>query len=220
MQQENGYRTGSRSAYRRSRRKMRQLRNRIIVGVLLALIYIAWVCIIEIDKTCGAAAVHGLPDLPAPQAMTPPAVQIEPEIPIYDIPLSEDLQRYTFEKCVQYDVDHVMVLAIIQQESDYQPDLIDAGNYGLMQINRSNHRYLKDALGTTDFLDPEQNIEAGIFWLSGICENNTDPERILMVYNMGGSIAQDLWDMGRYSTSYSRGVMMAMDEIRGKQVSL
>lgn len=195
---------------------MRRLRNRIIVAVLLAVIYIACICIIEIDKTCGAA-VNDFPDLPAAaQTITPPAVQIEPKIPIYDIPLSEDLQKFTFEKCVQYDVDYIMVLAIMETESSYREGLVVDGNYGLMQINRGNHKYLRDALGTTDFLDPRQNIEAGIFWLSGIYENFDDPNQILMVYNMGGTIAQALMDEGRESTWYSREVMRTMDEIREK----
>ncbi len=218
MQQDNGYQTGSRSVYRRSRRQMRRLRNRLIVGVVLAAIYIVCICIGHIDKTCGSD-LPDLPDLPvASQAITAPAVQAGPEGPIYDIPLSGDLQRFTFEKCVQYDVDHIMVLAIIENESTYREGLIVAGNYGLMQINRANHNYLRDALGTTDFLDPKQNIEAGIFWLSGIYENYSDPNQILMVYNMGGSIAQALWDEGRDSTGYSRAVLRTMDEIRGKQV--
>lgn len=218
MQQENGSQKVSRSAYRRSRRQMRRLRNRIVVAVLLAVIYLTLICVIEIDKTCGAVT-QDLPDLPAAaQAMTTPAVEIEPEIPIYDIPLSEDLQKFTFEKCVQYGVDYIMVLAIMETESSYREDLIADGNYGLMQINRGNHKYLRDVLGTTDILDPRQNIEAGIFWLSGICQNYSDPNQILMVYNLGGAAARERMEAGQESTWYSRKVLTVMDEIKERRM--
>lgn len=170
-----------------------------------------------VDRACGL----NYQDLPTQEIRDQPTSNHIPiQIPKYDIPLSAELQEFTYKKCVQYDVDYIMALAIMQEESGYQPDVIKDGNYGLMQINESNHQYLRDTLGTKDFLDPKQNIEAGVFWLSGIYKNNSDPEKILMVYNMGGSIAQDLWDMGRESTGYSRGVMRAMDEIRERQVNL
>jgi hypothetical protein len=40
-----------------------------------------------------------------------------------------------------------------------------------------------------------------------------------MVYNMSGSVAQALWDLGRESTGYSRAVMRAMDDIKGKELN-
>lgn len=197
-----------------SRRQYRRTRNLIILAILL--IITVTICIVHIDSVCGS----GLKPLSVAEAMQAEASEPPgPQVPLYDLPLSRGLQEYTYWKCVEYNVDYIMALAIMQEESSFQPALSKDGNYGLMQINRGNHQYLRDALGTTDFLDPQQNIEAGIFWLSGIYENNSDPEKILMVYNMGGSIAQDLWDLGRESTGYSREVMRAMDEIRGKQVA-
>jgi soluble lytic murein transglycosylase-like protein len=161
-------------------------------------------------------------DLPAQGIQNQPEENSKPiQIPKYDIPLSAELQEFTYEKSIQYDVDYLMVLAIMQEESGFRPDLVsESGDYGLMQINESNHQYLRESLGITDFLDPKQNIEAGVFFLSGIYENNTDPERILMVYNMGGSIAQSLWDLGRESTGYSRDVMRTMDEIRERRLTI
>lgn len=196
--------------------RRKRLLYRICLFIIITIPPVIYGSIHQIDRACD------LPynDLPAQEIQTTEIVkEIIPEVPTYDIPLSAELQEFTYEKCVQYDVDYLMALAIMQQESKFQPDLICEGNYGLMQINRGNHQYLRNALGTKDFLDPKQNIEAGVFWLSGIFQNNSDPERILMVYNMGGSNAQALWDKGRYSTGYSREVMKAMDEIRERQVS-
>jgi soluble lytic murein transglycosylase-like protein len=190
----------------------------MLIGLIFA---VAFISFMRIDSVCGLAP-EDLPELPD---TTPAAVQTvtqpEPKAPLYDIPLSSDLQEYTYQKCIQYDVDYVMVLAIMQEESGFKTDAVSpGGDCGIMQIRKDNMKYLEDALGVTDLMDPKQNIEAGIFWLSGICKNNTDPERILMVYNMGGNIAQDLWDMGRYSTGYSREVMRFMDEISAKPLTV
>jgi len=219
MQQRHGYRKGSKWFCNISRRQYIRIRNLLLLTILL--IFIVCGCIVHIDDVCGIEP-RDLPALPEAVQPTPAiAEKVEPAAPVYDIPLSKDLQEYTYQKCIEYDVDYLMVLAIMDQESDYQNDLVsETGDYGIMQINESNFNYLTDALGEVDFLNPEQNIEAGIFWLSGICKNNSDPERILMVYKMNGSIAQELWDQGRYSTWYSRSVMRIMDEIRGKQVQV
>lgn len=205
-------------AYSMTRRQYIRIRNLLIL--LIFLIAISCGCIIHIDHVCGLGS-QKLPVLPdSVEAMPVIADQAVPAAPLYDIPLSKDLQEYTYQKCIQYDVDYIMVLAIIQEESEYQAELIEDGNYGLMQINEGNFEYLMNALGTKDFLDPKQNIEAGVFWLSGIFQNNSDPERILMVYNMNGSVAQEFWDLGRYSTWYSREVMRYMDEISEKQLQV
>ena len=143
----------------------------------------------------------------------------EPVYPIYDIPLPEELQQFTYERCLAYDVDPVMVYAIIEIESGYKEDLISKTNdYGLMQISDGNHGYLKDTLGTTDFLDPVQNIDAGIFWLAGIQSNYSDPNKILMVYQMGGRVAEEIMAAGTENTSYSRRVLKSMKEIQERQM--
>ena len=171
----------------------------------------------RVDKVCG------LPyqDLPTREPQTIEAAT-KVEAPIYNIPLSKELQQFTYEKCLEYDVDYLMALGLMDAESDFQVDVISpTDDYGIMQINKENHDYLNDAFNKEiDFLDAKQNIEAGVFYLSGICENNTDPNRILMIYNMNSSIAQALWDDGRESTAYSREVMRSMEKIRGKKVQI
>jgi soluble lytic murein transglycosylase-like protein len=205
------------SKIRNSIRRKRRL-YKLIFLIILVIPLFTYGSVYYVDK------VNRLdyPDLPTQEVRNTSDETSQPiQIPKYDIPLSAELQEFTYEKSIQYDVDYIMVLAIMQKESGFRPDLVsESGDYGLMQINESNHQYLRESLGITDFLDPKQNIEAGVFFLSGIYENNTDPERILMVYNMGGRIAQGLWDLGRESTGYSRGVMRAMDEIRERRLTI
>jgi soluble lytic murein transglycosylase-like protein len=203
------------SKIRKSIRK-RRLHYKIALVIFVISPLLIYGSINCVDRACGLK----YPALPTQEIRTssPEESYTTIQTPIYDIPLSAELQEFTYQKCIQYDVDYIMVLAIMQTESRFKPDVIKDGNYGLMQINESNFQYLKESMGITDFLDPQQNIEAGIFFLSGIYENNTEPEKILMVYNMGGRIAQELWDMGRESTGYSRAIMKNMDEIRERQV--
>ena len=210
------HQTDSRFAFKDlSPRRRRMYRRRIITAMMMIAAAVVIGCILHIDETCSL----GLEPLPeAAYSNTVITEPVKPEYPLYDIPLSDDLQRFTYERCLEWDVDPIMVYAIMAVESDYRSDLIsDTGDYGIMQINADNLDYLFETLGTTNPMDPEQNIEAGIFWLSGICKNNSDPERILMVYNMGGTIAQALWDQGRESTWYSREVLRTMDEIRERR---
>ena len=81
----------------------------------------------------------------------------------YDIPLSKELQLYTYNKCIEYGIpDHYeLVLAMMWQGSNYTADLISKTNdYGIMQINVCNHEWLVDLFGPTDFLD------AGVYIIS------------------------------------------------------
>lgn len=196
-------------------------RKRLICKLIFILIIctplIIYMSLNRVDKVCG------LPyqDLPTREPQTIEAAT-KVEAPIYNIPLSKELQQFTYEKCLEYDVDYLMALGLMDAESDFQVDVISpTDDYGIMQINKENHDYLNDAFNKEiDFLDAKQNIEAGVFYLSGICENNTDPNRILMIYNMNSSIAQALWDDGRESTAYSREVMRSMEKIRGKKVQI
>lgn len=200
-------------------KRKRSLKKKILIALILIFTpFLIYWAIMAVD---GACTYYGgeLPELPsAAEAPTVEAVQTEetiPQAPLFDIPLSDELQEYTYWTCVDYDVDYMLVLAIMDVESDYRADAIGSGNYGLMQINQSNHDYISETIGVTDFLDPKQNIEAGIFWLSGITPD--DPSMKLMVYNMGGRRAKELWNQGIYSTSYSISVLSVVEELEGKR---
>ena len=53
-----------------------------------------------------------------------------------NVPMDEDLQEFIFYLSQAYEMDFTFVMALIQQESSYKPDVISASNdYGLMQIN-------------------------------------------------------------------------------------
>ena len=134
----------------------------------------------------------------------------------YDIPLSKDLQLYTYNKCVEYGIpDHYeLVLAMMWQESNYTANLISSTNdYGIMQINSCNHSWLVDLLGPTDFLDASDNINAGVYVISKLLIEYGDEHKALMAYNMGERGASLNWDAGNYTSNYSRSVVAKREAI-------
>lgn len=134
----------------------------------------------------------------------------------YDIPLSKDLQLYTYNKCVEYGIpDHYeLVLAMMWQESDYTANLISpTDDYGIMQINSCNHSWLVDLLGPTNFLDASDNINAGVYVISKLLIKYDDEHKALMSYNMGEYGASLNWQAGNYTSNYSRGVVAKREAI-------
>ena len=134
----------------------------------------------------------------------------------YDIPLSKDLQLYTYNRCVEYGIPehYELILAMMWQESNYTPDIISAtDDYGIMQINACNHEWLSDLLGTTNFLDVYQNIDAGTYIISKMLLRYGDEHKALMAYNMGEHGASLNWQAGNYTSKYSRGVVAKREAI-------
>lgn len=173
------------------------------------------------DWTSPAPVETAIEETPTPTE--PPAPAQEPAVivdksPVYDVPLSEELQAYLYEACMESGVPFEIAVALIGNESGYQTDIISKTNdYGLMQINRSNHEWLKEEVGVEDFLDPEENITAGIYILAGFFESYENPHMALMAYNMGESGARKQWNNGIYHSAYSLRVMGRVDELRLKE---
>lgn len=135
-----------------------------------------------------------------------------------DCKLDKATQQFTFYLCKGYHIDWTLVMALIQKESSFKSDIISStDDYGLMQINKMNHEWLTDKIGVTDYLDKEQNIRAGVFVLRKLFEEYTDPNLVLMVYNMGADGAETLWNKGIYTTSYVDDILTYQAEFN-KQI--
>lgn len=124
-----------------------------------------------------------------------------------NISLSDELQEFLWYICKMYNIDYHLVLAIIDVESGFNTDVINYGNYGLMQINEVNHKWLQDELLIgSDFLNPYNNLLSGCYFLSLIANKYDSYNEILMVYNIGESGANKLFQQNIYSTSYTNKV--------------
>lgn len=133
-----------------------------------------------------------------------------------DIPLDEDLQQFTYCLAYCYNIDYSLMLAVMEKESGYEPGLISqTHDYGLMQINRCNHKWLSETLDIGNFLDPKQNIRAGMYIFSELFEKyGDDPSKVLMAYNMGEGNAQVFWKQGITSTDYTKKVFENQKKIK------
>lgn len=134
-----------------------------------------------------------------------------------NVSMDEDLQEFIFYLSQAYEMDFTFVMALIQQESGYKPDVISRTNdYGLMQINEINHPYLQEQLGITDFTEPYGNVRAGMFILRKLFEKYESPEKVLMAYNMGETGASRLWEQGIFEINYSKSVLQIQQELNAE----
>lgn len=125
-----------------------------------------------------------------------------------DCKMPEEQQEFTYYLCTGYNLDFSLVMALMQHESSFKPDVVSkTGDYGLMQINSINHEELTEILGVTDYLDPYENIRAGCFILRKLFEKYGDTNMVLMAYNMGENGARRLWEQGVYNTKYSDSIL-------------
>lgn len=125
-----------------------------------------------------------------------------------DVPMDEELQKFIYCLSYEYNIDFPFVMGLIKTESYFKTDIISKTNdYGLMQINTINHKWLSEKFGFTDFLDPYQNTRAGLFILRNLFEKYEEPLKVLMAYNLGETGAKRLWDKGIFETNYSNSVM-------------
>lgn len=130
----------------------------------------------------------------------------------YRFDLSEEYQDYLWQLCKEYEVTDYYELFIAQMyhESCFDETVVSQTNdYGLMQINKCNHQWLSEKLGNGDFLDPYNNMEAGVLIMSGFLQKYSDVHKALVCYNRGESAVIN----GTYSTSYSKCVISDMDKL-------
>lgn len=128
-----------------------------------------------------------------------------------NIPLSEDLQKYAFNKCKSQGIDYSVFLGLMRNESSFDPSAQSGTNdYGLCQINECNHEWMREVFGSDwDPMDPYDSIDASTFILRDLINSYgyTNYHSVLMGYNMGPTNTKKCFDNGIYSSRYSRAVM-------------
>lgn len=140
--------------------------------------------------------------------------QIE-ELPGPVTPLEYDLENQIRELAISYGIAPEIVFGLIEQESRFNPYVIsEGGDYGLMQINRVNHEWLKAELHIDDVLEPHNNVTAGMYILGDLKRKYGTDHSMLMAYNMGEAGAKTLWSRGIYTSEYSRSVIEKSENYR------
>ena len=131
-----------------------------------------------------------------------------------DIPLSDELQSYTYETATEYGVNYDLMLAIMQTESQFNNVISDNGeDIGLCQINSINAEWLYTDYGIYNLMDERQNIKACAIILSKLQGQFESESHVVMAYNLGASKAQKYIQSGEI-TEYTEKVYENMEEIK------
>ena len=132
---------------------------------------------------------------------------------LFDVPLSDSLQRYIYEICADENVPVTLVMAMIEHESGFDPKAVSpTDDYGLMQINAVNHEWLKEEYRCADMMNPYQNVFCGISIISSYIDKYGELDKALMAYNMGNYGAQKAWKNGVTGIAYSEEILSLMKE--------
>lgn len=184
-----------------------------ISGILLLFVLFGGVCGFSVAKlTTSNNTVSVIKTMEVPVYESSEQDDVFTEV-LFDIPLSESLQVYIYEICAEKEVPVSLILAMIEQESGFNPEAISAtGDYGLMQINKVNHEWLQEDYRCADMLDPYQNVFCGISIISSYIKKYENLEKALMAYNMGDYGAQKAWGNGITSTKYSEKILTLMEK--------
>ena len=130
------------------------------------------------------------------------------EVDYFNVPLSHSLQQYIYEICADNDLSVSLVIALIDQESNFNPECVsDTNDYGLMQINECNFQWVKENYNSVDMFNPYQNVYCGINILAGYLHKyDDDYTKALMCYNLGEYGASKAWENGIFCTEYTKAV--------------
>lgn len=97
-----------------------------------------------------------------------------------------DLEALAHQIAVRKGVDPVLVKAVIEQESNWNPGAVGtSGERGLMQLMPGTAR----EVGVKDSFDPAQNIEGGVAYLAKQLKRFGDVGLALAAYNAGPGVA-------------------------------
>lgn len=185
--------------------------------ILICIIVLEIIGIFGVATTKSCAAEVAVPVVPATADPDRPEYHIPAAEPVkirIQCPLDDDTQQMILDKCNHFGIDFAFCMAVIKHESTFRPDVIsyNGTSVGLMQINKCNHKWLREQIGITDFMDPEQNVTAGLYMLRQLFEKYDDPHSVLMAYNMGEGGAAKLWKKGVFTSEYSRSILQTQEE--------
>lgn len=193
---------------------------RIITYLTMALL----ICVMTIFARKEAEKIKVNPE---EEIRTIPTVQIdipsfeekeadEDQFIIYDVDLSEDIQKHIFTECEGKGICPEMVIAMIERESRCDSAQVgDNGkSKGLMQIQERWHKARMERLGCSDLLNPYENITVGIDYLTELQGNNPDITWVLMAYNGGPAYANKNSKLGKVS-EYAESILKRTEELKG-----
>ncbi|HKM43675.1 MAG TPA: lytic transglycosylase domain-containing protein [Limnochordia bacterium] len=118
-----------------------------------------------------------------------------------------------------YDLDPMLLAAIIQVESSYRPEVVSPrGAIGLMQLMPETAIWLGEQSAqptrVEDLLDPKTNIGLGAYYLTYLLERFPTQYAALAAYNAGPANARRWLDEHIWDGSYERTGQIPFGETR------
>ncbi len=134
------------------------------------------------------------------------SVAAEDPIGIYES-WSPDLKEYTVQVCDEYNVDYGLALGVIYNESRFKSGLTHLNtngtiDYGLMQVNEVNFKYLNKTLGITSMnqlLDDRVGIKCGVHLLAYHKDATGNDSAALLRYQVGEGTYKKYIKRGKYT---------------------
>jgi soluble lytic murein transglycosylase-like protein len=140
------------------------------------------------EQEQGACLAAGCPEALKERRVARLEDHLFARMPGLDPALHEDLARAILSEAEVARLDPLLVLAVIQIESGYDPAaLSSAGAVGLMQLLPGTLQREAGELGLGDIdpADPVANVRAGVRYLRRCLDSYPDPDVALMAYNAG-----------------------------------
>ena len=163
-----------------------------IAFVLMLAVCVAFICIgghmsaeASYDPIAEATAEETI------ECMTEPTqeetITTEPSVPLYDVPLGEELQIHIIETAEANGIDPAIIFAMAFKESTYRVDAIgDGGNsLGLLQVQPRWHSGRMEKLNCPNLLDPYQNVTVSVDYLCELLSRYGSMDKALTAYNRG-----------------------------------
>lgn len=185
-----------------SRTKCRKLNMKFVYLIVAIVTVVSLLCGILVGRNSAERSVD-----------TKPVNVTQSHGEYYDVPLSHKLQQHIQEVCSDTGVPESLVLAIIEEGSGFNAEIVtDTNDYGLMLINSINANQLSKNYRVTDIRDPYQNVYCGIHIIASYLKEYKDYNQALMAYSMGEYGAKKAWKNGITSTRYTEKVLKVMNE--------
>ncbi|MDD4779125.1 MAG: transglycosylase SLT domain-containing protein [Tissierellia bacterium] len=149
----------------------------------------------------------------------------EEEFILYNIPLSEELQKYCYEIAKEHNLGYTLILGLIWTESEFKSEAkcknqgSSGYSVGLCQINNQYIKWYKELLNVKDYdiHDDKQNIKTGIvvlrvykdYWIS----QGITSEEDLWCYTLGSynrgieGYKKYIKNTGKINTDYDKKVL-------------
>ena len=126
----------------------------------------------------------------------------------------QKLAQAIIDEAYRNDFDPVLLLAVIQSESSFNPSRIGGvGEIGLMQIRPETGRWLAKKTGrpwhgNATLLNPVENVYLGAAYLNLLRDQFDSHARLyLAAYNMGSTNVRDALERNIWPRDYARHVM-------------